>query len=70
MKTVTIEIKAQTGGFSWNDIQVFETLDFELTTYEETYKKVNEHVQALAKSWNVQMRWNYKDQLQGYYVNP
>ncbi|WP_062200844.1 antitoxin VbhA family protein [Massilibacterium senegalense] len=52
-----------------DELFVYETLTFELTTYEETYKKVSEKVQELANDWNLQARWNYKGQLQGYYVN-
>lgn len=70
MKTVEVEIKVQNGGLNWDELYVYETLTFELTTYEETYKKVNEHVQRIANELNLQIRWNYKGQLQGYYVRP
>ncbi len=71
-KTVEVEIKVQNqnGGLNWDELFVYETLTFELTTYEETYKKVSEKVQELANDWNLQTRWNYKGQLQGYYVKP
>ncbi len=70
MKTVEIEIRVQEGGQNWNELYVYDTLTFELTTYEETYKKVNEHVQGLANDRNLQIRCNYQGQLQGYYVRP
>ena len=70
MKTVKIEIRVQNGGLNWNELFVYDTLTFVLTTYEETYKKVNEHVQGLANDWNLLIRWNYQGQLQGYYVRP
>lgn len=70
MNTVVIEIKVQNGGLNWDELFVYDTLTFELTTYEETYKKVNEHVQNLANELHLQIRWNYKGQLQGYYVRP
>lgn len=71
-KTVEVEIKAQeqNAGLNWDELFVYETLTFELTTYEETYKKVSEKVQELANEWNLQTRWNYKGQLQDYYVKP
>ena len=69
-KTVEVEIKVQNQNavLNWDELFVYETLTFELTTYEETYKKVSEKVQELANEWNLQTRWNYKGQLQGYYV--
>lgn len=70
MKIVEVEIKVQSGGLSWDELPVYETLTFELTTYEETYKKVSEKIQEFANDWNLQTRWNYKGQLQGYYVKP
>lgn len=49
VKTVEIEIRVQNGGLNWNELYVYDTLTFELTTYEETYKKVNENINVWKK---------------------